>query len=341
MSLFNYEIIHYTGKGLQIFSKKNSLYIKTDDGIRIINLPFGLLDFFGFHRVLRRLLRLDKCNVFLISSSPINLVIMRRSIVYHYSEKRGLKKSLTLRNCRNILHVDLCRLKDGTLAFGEYGANNSRRPVPIYKSVDDGLSWKVCYEFPENTIKHIHVIKFDKYSNTIWCCTGDNDGENRIVIFDESFTIIEELGDGSQYYRTCELFFTKNEVVWLMDSPNITSRVVSFNRKTKSVTIGQELEGPVWYTTKLNDKIYLAATSVEPGYSMKHKMAHLMFSKDLKNWEIIRSFKKDVYPIDFFKYGVIAFPLGEQSIDSVYLFGEALIGFDGEVKKIDLTDVIS
>jgi len=331
----NYEIVHYTSEELQVFSRCNIVYLNTSNGLSHIKLPRVFLDCFSFLRILRRFFRLDKCNVFVVGFNPIQLVIIRQSYVYYYSEALGLKKTLRLKNCRNILHVDLCRTKDGEMAFGEYGANDNRGPVPIYKSIDHGLNWKVCYEFPSNSIKHIHNLKYDKFTDTIWCCTGDNDGENKIVIFDKSFSILEVLGDGSQYYRTCDLFFTKEDVVWLMDSPNIKSHVVKYNRSSKTVHIGQELDGPVWYSCMVKQGFYLAATSVEPGYSMTHKTANLMASKDLINWKVIKSFKKDLLPIDFFKYGVIAFPLGDLDISSFIYFGEALSSLDG---KIEITN---
>ncbi|MDA7855142.1 hypothetical protein N9A68_05615 [Cyclobacteriaceae bacterium] len=335
----NPEILHYTSNNLKIYSKSCSIYIETLQALTRIKLPKSIYDLFSFSRILRRLLRIDKCNVFLIKVNPIELIIIRRGIVYKYQIISGLIKTLELKNCRNILHVDLCRLPNGDLVFGEYGSNNDRKSVPIYLSKDSGLSWDIIYEFPENSIKHIHVIKYDKWLDTIWCCTGDNDGENKIVIFDKFFSILEEIGDGSQYYRTCDLFFTKTNVVWLMDSPNVISHVVNYNRKTKKINIGQELAGPVWYTTKVEDNLYLAATSVEPGYSMKHKTAQLMASKDLINWEIVKSYKKDCYPIDLFKYGVIAFPLGDLYLSSFFYFGEALIKLDGKIDKINLTNV--
>lgn len=334
----DYEISHYVSKNTSIFSKKNIVYVSNFNENTIIKLPFNFFDIFSFSRILRRFFRLDKCNVFLINAKPLNLIIIRWSQVYLYNEESGLIKTLTLKNCRNILHVDLGRLPNGNLCFGEYGSNNKRKKVPIYISKDNGLNWDIAFEFPENSIKHIHLVKYDSFSQKIWCCTGDNDGENKIVIFDKNFNILETIGDGSQLYRTCDLFFTKEKVVWLMDSPNEKSYVVSFDRKSKLISRGQELVGPVWYSAQLRKNLFIAATSVEPGYSMEHKSAQLLLSNDLINWNSIISFKKDMFPIDFFKYGVVAFPNGTQDLKSVHIFGEALINLDGVIKKIDLSD---
>ena len=333
----DYEIFHYVSKNTSIFSKKNIVYVSNFNENSVINLPFNFFDIFSFSRILRRLFRLDKCNVFLINTKPLNLIIIRWGEVFLYNKEVGLLKTLTLKNCRNIMHVDLCRLPNGDLCFGEYGSNNNRISVPIYKSKDNGFTWDIAYEFPENSIKHIHIVKYDSVYEKIWCCTGDNDGENKIVLFDKNFNILDTLGDGSQLYRACDLFFTDEKVVWLMDSPNEKSYVVSYDRKSKVISKGQELIGPVWYSVQLCKNLFIAATSVEPGYSMDHKSAQLLLSNDLINWKPLISFKKDMFPIDYFKYGVIAFPKGKQDLKSVYFFGEALTNLEGVINEIDLS----
>jgi hypothetical protein len=334
----NNEVFHYHSNSISILSRNNIVDVRYGVGNVKIKLPITIFDIFSFSRLLRRLLRIDKCNVFLVIEKPLVLVIIRRGIVYHYDENNGLIKTLILKNCRNILHVDLCRLPNGSLAFGEYGSNNRRTVVPIYLSKDNGLSWFVPYEFPKNSIKHIHVIKYDVFTDTIWCCTGDNDGENKIVIFDHYFNVVDTIGDGSQLYRSCDLFFTRDKVVWLMDSPNEVAHVISYDRKHRRITIGQELMGPVWYSCSVGENIYLAATSVEPGYSMKHKTAHIMISNDLIEWRSLISYRKDIFPIDLFKFGVIAFPIGLAEPSAIYYFGEALSGLDGKIRKIDISE---
>ena len=63
----------------------------------------------------------------------------------------------------------------------------------------------------------------------------------------------------------------------------------------------------------------------------------LLASTNLVNWKTLISFKKDMFPIDYFKYGVIAFPMGEQDLKSVYFFGEALTNLEGVINEIDLS----
>ena len=46
----------------------------------------------------------------MINDEPLTLVIIRWGVVYYYDKHKGLTKTLFLKNCRNLLHVDICRL---------------------------------------------------------------------------------------------------------------------------------------------------------------------------------------------------------------------------------------
>ncbi len=243
--------------------------------------------------------------------------------------------SNALKQCRNILHVDLCRTATGKLYFGEYGANLNRDKVPIYCSKDRGKTWEIIYWFEANTIKHIHCVKYDPFSNKIWVFTGDKEGECKILVTDEDFKEIKIIGDGTQKYRACNVFFEESRVVWMMDSPNETAYCVHFDRETEQISLNFAFNGPVWYSHELEDGYYICATYIEPGYSMKEKTAQVLISKDLAEWEVMLCFQKDIWPVRLFKNGVIAFPIGKQSIGSVSMFGEALKKIEGIVKTYD------
>ncbi len=334
-----YEIHHYYSEALNIYSKGYNVYILHSNGTAFnITIPSTFLDrITAKFRILSRLFRTDKCNVFVINEEDLTLLIIRRGIVYYFKKGAGLIEKLQLKNCRNLMHIDICRLPNGVICFGEYGNNKERFPVPIYCSRDEGQNWEVAYEFSMGAIKHIHNLKYDNYTDTIWCCTGDLVGECKLVIFDLQFNKLKEIGDGSQNYRTCDLIFQKDSVIWLMDSHIETSYVVKLNRKSELIEILSPLPGPVWYCTRLLNGQHIAATTVEHGYSMKHKKAHLLISSnDAETWTSIKSFDKDYYyPLDFFKYGAIGFPIGQQKKEKFSCFGEALIDFDGVTITIE------
>ena len=333
----NREIIHFAENEILISSKYRVVSYRDGAIEDTIKLPETNLikRFFGLFRMSRRLLRLDKCNVFYHNK---NLVIIRQGIVYHYDYiSKKLKKTLALRNCRNVMHQSINSTPEGYIYFGEYGANNERNTVPVYRSIDGGLSWQEIYTFPEKSIKHIHGCYYDKYTDKIWVCTGDFKDESWILVGNKDFTEVKKIGDGQQKYRTCSIIFKEDKVHWLMDSPIEPSYHIIYDRKTEEIEIGQKLMGPAWYTKKIDEDTYLASTTREIGLGVLDNNAHLYITKDLKNWISIKQFEKDNLTMKYFKFGIIGFADGNQSLDNVYLFLEALKGLDGKSLLCDLT----
>lgn len=322
------EIIHFVDDNIMISSKFRTVFFESKKGVEKVVLPEKFLfQIFGFFRIFRRLLRLDKCNVFYQNKG---LVIIRQGAVYHYDLKsRKLQKTLTLRNCRNLLHQAISATPEGNMYFGEYGANKDRMTVPVYCSKDNGLSWDEIYTFPEKSIKHIHGCYYDKFTDNIWVCTGDFKGENYLVQINQDFKEVKKIGNGEQMFRACNLFFEENEVHWIMDSQLETSFHVIYNRETGAVSQGDNFLGPVWYIKRLNDGLFLATTAQENGEGVLDKKAHIYYSRDLKNWEVLQSFEHDGLPKKYFKNGIIGFADGPADSSKFYLFFEAIKGYDG------------
>lgn len=81
-------------------------------------------------------------------------------------------------------HQGVCLTPDGTIFFGEYLLNSDRsKPVNLYRSTDNGMSFQIINTFPAGDIRHIHFIKWDPYEKCLWLGTGDygdNNHENRL-----------------------------------------------------------------------------------------------------------------------------------------------------------------
>lgn len=327
----DWEIVHFHSDLLTIKSKHRRVMVKSQDrGSLNIKFPRIILDFFGFSRLLRRALRLDKCNVMPIDPFGRELILMRQGIVYKYDEAKGLRVTCRLRQSRNLLHTDFCKTKSGLLLFGEYGANTERHSIPIYASNDNGENWKIVYEISAGRAKHIHGVYADSYSDNVWIFTGDADGECWVIEASEDFAKVRHHGDGSQIYRACTVFFTPDKVVWAMDSPLQSSQTVHFDRLTGSVELYEFFPGPIWYGLEVPSRGYLLASTVEPGDSVVGDEACVYFSFDLVNWTKMTGFSKDCWPMGLFKFGVVGFSRGESRDGSFYMFGEALEGLDGK-----------
>lgn len=331
------EIVHYFSGDDIITSKFNKIKVNYKNYKCTVTLPAGFVEnVFGLFRLSRRALRLDKCNVF---TSGNFLIIVRKYKVFSYNlETNELKETLTLKNCRNILHQSMCTNKQGELFFGEYGNNGERKPVNVYKSADNGQSWEVIYKFKAGEIKHIHGCYYDPYEDKIWTLTGDFENENIVMKSDANFTDNEKIGDGSQTYRAVSIFFQENSVHWIMDSPIERSYHYEMDRASYKITKKEGFPGPVWYLKELSDGYFLAASSVEIGDGVYDNYAHLFVSKDLETWTELAKFKKDILPMRYFKWGVIAFADGEQSSDNFALFFEALNNVDGKSYTYKLHD---
>jgi hypothetical protein len=328
--IVNREICHYDSPEIQITSLSNTIYVRTNNNEYTVKLPDRFWKrFLGNFRLARRVLRLDKCNVVPVEDG---LVLIRQGEVYHYhSDSKILKRTLLLKNCRNVLHQSIAVIHQKELFFGEYGNNAPRKEVPVYKSSDCGNSWKTIFEFPPGKIKHVHGCFYDPYEDKIWTMTGDFKGECHILCSDRNFDNIEWIGDGNQLYRACNAFFEKDSVHWIMDSPLQNSYHIKLDRTSRRIHQHQLFPGPVWYIKRLTDGYYLAATAQEIGPGVKDKHAHLMISKDLIEWDDIHQFQHDGFPKRYFKFGVIGFPDGQQSSQSFFIFTEAIKGLDGKV----------
>ena len=132
-------------------------------------------------------------------------------------------------------------------------------------------------------------------------------------------------------WRPVSINFTKEELIWGMDSNLETSFIINFNRSTKKIKKGMELPGPNWYSKMFNETENLMQTSVELGSGSKSNYANIFYSNDMKNWNSIAKFKKDFLPMKLFKFGVVAFAEGKQSSNNFVFFGEALKGIDGKI----------
>ena len=288
------------------------------------------------HRLTRRISRTDKSSA-AFNYSGDGIIILFLGIIYFYDLKKCVLYNFQhLKQCRNILHRGIAVTKQGVF-FGEYGANENRGKVPVWGSFDDGRSWDIVYKFPEKTIKHIHGIYKDPYSNSLWIPTGDFEDECFLFeVPEKNFQLIKKHGNGKQEWRPVSLFFTKEKIIWGMDSQLKTSYLQVYDRKLMTISRGKNFPGPVWYNKTLIDGFYLLQTTVEIGPGCKSNKASIFLAQNIENWNEIINFNKDILPMKLFKFGVIAFADGRQSSKDFVFFGEALNGLDGKIYRAEL-----
>lgn len=333
----DYEIIHHydEDQGDEIKSTGNNFYIKVNGKVFEFSIP-GQSKFLMKYRIFRRFLRYDKSNAVFNWNRNGIVVLFQWKIYFFDLNNEELIYINNLKQCRNVLHGGIA-VTPKTICFGEYGHNPNREPVPIWTSNDDGRSFSIAKELVEQKIKHIHGIYADKFSESLWIVTGDFDGECYVIESDDSsFMSLNWYGDGSQKWRPVSLFFQPHQIIWVMDSPIQKAYLQIFDRERKTIKQGQYFPGPVWYSKEFKEGDAVLQTTVEIGNEVKTRFSKVFYSKNLIDWEEVYSFKKDILPMPYFKFGVVAFADGIQSKEDFVLFGEALKNMDGRSARASL-----
>ena len=233
--------------------------------------------------------------------------------------------------------LNICKVPSGNLYFGEYFQNMGKQAVNIYGSEDNGLTWNIVYTFSEGNINHIHGLFFDKYTNRIWVATGDRENECIIGYTKDEFKTFTEVFRGGQEYRTCQLFFYRDFIVFGTDTQYQQNVIKKFDRKTLEITELQKVQGSVIKGGQVGDVAFIS-TTVEPSNVNSDKWAHLWVTKDGLHWEEKYKAKKDRLPATLFQFGTFEFPqyYDVETLERLYFSGRALKGLDGKSTYIDL-----
>ncbi len=271
-------------------------------------------------RILKRLFRLGILNVLVLSQEEI--IITTRNYLY---KKKGKKiKKVHKFKYRNPLQQGITKDSQGNIYYGEYWTNPKRKKVTIYKSTDQGKSWKEFYSFPPKEIRHIHFIKYDTYSGLLWIGTGDQNKESKILTINPKNKEIKIIGEGRQDWRAVSLIFTEKNIYWGTDDPSNNNFIYCYNRESEKKEIVQKSNNPFYYSFKTKDFLFFA-TTVE---KKKNNWSKIFISSNGKKWHSLLKFKKDFLPY-IFSYGKIQFPLGETLRNNLIFTPIGVKSFDG------------
>lgn len=230
--------------------------------------------------------------------------------------------------------LNICITKDNRAYFGEYFQNMDKTEVHVYGSEDSGRTWKIVYTFSAGNINHIHGLYLDPYTERIWIVTGDRENECIIGWTDDGFRSLHEEFRGGQKYRSCQLFFYKNFIIYATDSQYIENEIRAFDRETLEITSLTKIQGSAIKGGQIGDIAYLS-TTVEPSVVNRDKFSHVWVSKDGMDWYEIFSVRKDHYP-SILQYATLEFPKYYAVIDKLFFSGRAVKELDGKTtfKKI-------
>lgn len=317
-----YNNVIYASRGYKI-------YKSIDEG-KIWKLD-GVVDDFKFSNLARtrlsaRLFRAEITDL-LVLKNRNRILIAKKGIFVAKENSKEYKKTFSVP--RGTRPLNICEGVDGVLYFGEYLRNDERTPIHIYHSRDGGFTWKVCYTFKENTIRHVHGIFYDKYEDKIWFATGDLDGECIIGNTSNDFKTVHIFKEGRQKYRTVQLFFFKDYIIYGTDTEYEKNYIYKINRIDGTEERVQNVQGSVLSGGDNENKVVIS-TTVEPSDINNDLFSHVWISEDGLEWKELCNFKKDFFSQKYFQYGRIKFPRNPILNNKLYFTGHALEGIDGK-----------
>ena len=294
----------------------------------------GVYSFLSILPLTRRFFRAEITGLYTLRNCN-RVAIAKKGIFIQQKEGESFEKCFSMP--RGSKPLNLCFAPSGNIYFGEYFQNMEKQSVNIYCSDDNAQTWHIAYTFDAGNINHIHGLFFDKFTNRIWVATGDRENECIIGYTEDEFKTFKEVFRGGQEYRTCQLFFYKDFIVFGTDTQYEQNVIKKFNRKTLEIIELQKVQGSVIKGGQVGNVAFIS-TTVEPSKVNRDRYAHLWITKDGVHWEERYKAKKDWLPATLFQFGTFEFPqyYGIEKLERLYFSGRALKVLDGKSTYIDL-----
>ncbi len=308
-------------------SRKNMIFHTNDltkpfEKIAKIDAPFWRETTSNI-RLAQRLLRFSITNILLLGENEIFISFDKSVGVIRNGEYKtlsGLKRPCRI--MRSACAVD----KNGKVYFGEYLANKERVEMHIYQFEKGTDVIEPVYTFPANSIKHIHGLYYDEYSDSMFCLTGDRAEECQILRSTDGCQTFNIIGQGDESWRAMSILFDKDYFYYGTDAEFLDNYIYQVNRKTLERKRLGEVNGTVFYSKKMGNELFFTTTA-ENSPSQKENAAaiwHLSENLDLKK---IVSFEKDRWHSTLFQFGTIHFPILQNIESELYFY---LVGVKGD-----------
>ena len=333
-TLFPYKILlvkdagYIYSKGYRLFEYDETIGRSTIIGI-IPDRKYSLLAELS---LTRRFFRAEITGLYELQEGSL-IAIAKKGLFKKAADSSRFKKCFSVP--RGSKPLNLCVLPNGHIFFGEYFMNMEKKSVHVYCSVDNGETWNAVYTFEEGNINHIHGLFYDKYTDQMWCLTGDRENECIIGYTEDEFKTFVEVFRGGQEFRSCQLFFYPDYITYATDSQYLKNHIKKIDRKSLEITDLCKIQGTAIKGRQTGDGCMLS-TTVEPSEVNTDRYSHLWFSRDGLIWEELFSAKKDSLPA-IMQFGSIEFPEYKCEVGTqIYCSGRALRRYDGKSLIIKL-----
>ncbi len=200
---------------------------------------------------------------------------------------------------------------NGRFFWGEYFDNRYRDEVHIYASEDCGASWGIAHTFPKGSIRHVHNIVYDGWSDCLWVLTGDDGTECRILRASCDFRNVDMVLGGDQQTRAVALLPRPDGLYFASDTPREANHVYRLDRGGTLHKLAA-LSSSCIYGCRVGENIFFS-TMVEPSAVNSDSIVRLYGSADGFEWHTLLQWRKDFWPMGLFQYGNAIFPDGENT----------------------------
>jgi hypothetical protein len=325
--------VEHAEAGKFILSKRNQLFHSADlkqpfKPLAVIDAPSWKVLASNF-RLAQRLLRFMVTNVVPLANGDLFVTFDKTVGIIRNGKYQTL--SGLVRPCR-VLRSACASDDKGDIFFGEYLANSERGEVRIYKYEQGSDNLEVAYTFARNTIKHIHGIYFDKFTNSLFCLTGDAENECQILRSNDDFQTIEVVGKGDETWRAVSILFDEDSFYFGMDAEFTTNFIYRMNRLTGERKQLGEVNGTVFYAKKLGDDLFFTTTAENAPSQTENTAAIWRVDKN-GLCEKITAFEKDGWHGTLFMFGTIHFPATNNPGNETYF---QIVGVKGDGKTFRL-----
>ncbi len=280
-------------------------------------------------RLAQRLLRFQVSNIIPLSAHEL-FITFDKSVGIVRDGKYQTLKGL-VRPCR-VLRAACAVDGNGDIYFGEYLANAEHGEMRIYRLRKGGDALEIAYTFPPHSIRHIHGLYYDKFSDSLFCLTGDDEKECRFIRSSDGFKTSEIVGQGDETWRAVSVIFDEESFYYGMDAEFRTNFIYKTNRQTLDRKPLGEVNGTVFFSKKIGSDLFFTTTA-ENAPIQTENVAALWHIDENEKCERLVSYKKDRWHTSLFQFGTIHFPYLSNLENELYFH---LVGVeeDNQVFKI-------
>ena len=266
-------------------------------------------------RLAQRLLRHAVTNVILLNNGDLFVAFDKTVGVLRDGKYRTLKN--LVRPCRILRSA--CGIDGGgNVYFGEYIDNAARGTMRIYKYTPGADALEVVYTFSPKTIRHVHGIYFDVFTDSLFCLTGDVGAECCFWQSFDGFNTIKIVGAGDETWRAVSVLFDETAFYYGTDAEHRTNHIFKVDRPTLERKSLGEVSGTVFHSIKMGADLFFTTTAENAPSQTENVAAvwHVDADDVLQN---LIEFKKDRWHPSLFMFGKIHFPFVNRLENELYL----------------------